>query len=82
MEPVFQELLDGEVGPQAFGEIPEDVVLLWVDHTCVENTSLALSPEVLFSLEKVTAATCLSHLYKLLSQKYWRCLVLDIQLAF
>lgn len=54
MEPVFQELLDGEVGPQPFGEIPKDIVLFWVDYTCVYNTSLALSPEVLFRLEKET----------------------------
>lgn len=54
MEPVFQELLDGEVGPQPFGEIPEDVVLFWVDHTYVYNTTLALSLKVLFRLEKET----------------------------
>lgn len=52
-EPVFQKLLDGEVGPQAFGEIPKDVVLLWVDHVCVQNTSLAPNLEVMLSLEKV-----------------------------
>lgn len=54
MKPVFQELLDGEVGPQPFGKIPKDVVLFWVDRTGVYNTSLALGPEVLFRLEKET----------------------------
>lgn len=54
MEPVFQELLDGEVGPQPFRVIPKDIVLIWVDRTCVYNTSLALGPEVLFRLEKET----------------------------
>lgn len=52
MEPVFQELLDGDVGPQPFRVIPKDIVLFWVDHPCVDNTSLALSPKVLFRLEK------------------------------
>lgn len=54
MEPVFQELLDGEVGPQPFRVIPKDIVLFWVDRTCVYHTSLALGPEVLFRLEKET----------------------------
>lgn len=54
MGPVFQELLEGEVGPQAFREIPKDVVLFWVDHIRVYNASLVLSPEVLFGLEEET----------------------------
>lgn len=54
IEPVFQELLDSEVGPQPFSIIPKDIVLFWEDRTRVYNTSLALGPEVLFGLEKET----------------------------